>query len=96
MSPPADAASRTPTATPPRRPSEPLRSPPLVALRDAWRAPPRPPESPFRRHHSALERALGCSPTPGNRAELLIDGPATHAAMFDAIAAARDHVNIES
>ncbi len=43
-----------------------------------------------------MERAVGCGATPGNRAEILIDGPATHAAMFEAIAGARDHVNIES
>ena len=32
----------------------------------------------------------------GNRAELLIDGPATCAAMFAAIDGARDHINLES
>jgi cardiolipin synthase len=33
---------------------------------------------------------------PGNRIELLVDGPATHKAMNAAIAAARDHVNLET
>ena len=33
---------------------------------------------------------------PGNRLELLVDGPATHKAMNAAIAAARDHVNLET
>lgn len=48
-------------------------------------------------HHARLlTNALGDSPVDGNRAEILIDGPETHAAMFDAIAAARDHINIES
>ena len=32
----------------------------------------------------------------GNQARLLVDGPRTHRAMFEAIAAARDHVNIET
>ena len=32
----------------------------------------------------------------GNEARLLIDGPATHRAMLDAIAHARNHVNLES
>ncbi|HET9023219.1 MAG TPA: phospholipase D-like domain-containing protein [Burkholderiaceae bacterium] len=85
-----------PTAAPPRRPTSALRAPSLTALRDAWRAPSTPPGSPFQRHASLLERALGRSPAPGNRAEILVDGPATHAAMFAAIAQARDHVNIES
>ena len=33
---------------------------------------------------------------PGNRVELLFDGPATHKAMQAAILAARDHVNLET
>lgn len=33
---------------------------------------------------------------PGNRVELLVDGPATHQAMQAAIAAARDHVDLET
>ena len=42
---------------------------------------PAPPENPF---------------VGGNRARLLVDGPQTHRAMFEAIAAARDNVNIET
>ncbi|TAK83646.1 MAG: cardiolipin synthase B [Betaproteobacteria bacterium] len=34
--------------------------------------------------------------TQGNEARILVDGPATHAAMRAAIARARDHVNLES
>jgi len=49
-----------------------------------------------RRHTRVLRRALRAAPVPGNRVELLVDGPATHRAMFGAIAAARDHINIES
>jgi len=44
-------------------------------------AQPAPPENPF---------------VGGNQARLLVDGPRTHRAMFEAIAAARDHVNIET
>ena len=52
--------------------------------------------SPFERHARILERAIGATTVPGNRVDMLVDGPATHAAMFEAIANARDHVNIES
>lgn len=58
--------------------------------------PPRVRGEAERRHTRVLRRAMRCAPVPGNRVELLIDGPATHAAMFDAIASARDHINIES
>jgi cardiolipin synthase len=38
-----------------------------------------------------------CEPlVTGNRVDLLQDGPGTYAAMFEAIASARDHVNLES
>ncbi len=44
-----------------------------------------------------LEQEIVGSPlVVGNRVTLLQDGPATYKAMFAAIAAARDHVNIES
>ncbi len=49
-----------------------------------------------RRHTRVLRKAMRCAPVAGNRLELLIDGPATHTAMFDAIGSARDHINIES
>ncbi|WP_298234830.1 phosphatidylserine/phosphatidylglycerophosphate/cardiolipin synthase family protein [uncultured Azohydromonas sp.] len=46
--------------------------------------------------HLALEEALVGSPlVAGNRAQLLQNGPATYEAMFSAIRAARDHVNVE-
>jgi len=40
-------------------------------------------------------------PTPspvvaGNDAQILVDGPRTHQAMFAAMAAARDHINLET
>ncbi len=45
----------------------------------------------------ALEQAIVGSPLIlGNRVTLLQDGPATYAAMFAAIRAARDHINLES
>ena len=47
--------------------------------------------------HLALEQDIAGSPlVVGNRVTLLQDGPATYAAMFAAIEAARDHVNVES
>ncbi len=45
----------------------------------------------------ALEQAIVDSPLSlGNKVTLLQDGPATYAAMFAAIRAARDHVNLET
>lgn len=47
--------------------------------------------------HLALEEAIVGSPlTTGNRVTLLQDGPATYRAMLAAIAAARDHINLET
>ena len=47
-------------------------------------------------HAHALVAGL-CEPmVTGNRVDLLQDGPGTYAAMFEAIANARDHVNLES
>ena len=48
-------------------------------------------------HHLAREEAIVGSPlTTGNSVKLLQDGPATYRAMFDAIAAAKDHINLET
>ena len=47
--------------------------------------------------HLALEQAIVGSPlTTGNEVLLLQDGPATYQAMFAAIQAARDHINLET
>ena len=47
--------------------------------------------------HLALEQAISDSPLlAGNKVQLLQDGPATYAAMFAAIGAARDHINMET
>ena len=46
--------------------------------------------------HLALEQAISDSPlSSGNKVELLQDGPSTYRAMFAAIEAARDHINLE-
>lgn len=48
-------------------------------------------------HHLAREAAIVGSPlTAGNRVRLLQDGPATYQAMYAAIMAARDHINMET
>jgi cardiolipin synthase len=48
-------------------------------------------------HHLAREAAIVGSPlTTGNRVRLLQDGPATYQAMYAAIMAARDHINMET
>ncbi|MDP3585258.1 MAG: phospholipase D-like domain-containing protein [Thiobacillus sp.] len=48
-------------------------------------------------HHLAREEAIVGSPlTAGNRVHLLQDGPATYQAMYAAIMAARDHINMET
>jgi cardiolipin synthase A/B len=47
--------------------------------------------------HVALEQAIVGTPlTAGNRVLLLQDGKATYRAMFSAISAATDHINLES
>ncbi|MES2958890.1 MAG: cardiolipin synthase [Pseudomonadota bacterium] len=47
--------------------------------------------------HLALEEAIVGSPlTTGNEVRLLEDGPATYRAMLAAIAAANDHINMET
>jgi len=47
--------------------------------------------------HLALEQAVSDSPLlTGNRVRLLEDGPETYRAMFTAIMAARDHINMET
>jgi cardiolipin synthase len=45
----------------------------------------------------AAQRALPANPfVGGNEAGLLVDGPRTHRAMFEAMSRARDHINIQS
>lgn len=48
------------------------------------------------RHIAAMETVLRSPIVIGNRADLLVDGPATHKAMFASIKSARDNINLES
>jgi len=55
------------------------------------------PETAIFERHLANEQAIVGSPlTIGNQVTLLQDGPATYRAMFAAIEAARDHINMET
>ncbi len=57
----------------------------------------RSPNTDIFARHLALEEAIVGSPlTTGNQVILLQDGPATYQAMFAAIAAAKDHINLET
>lgn len=57
----------------------------------------RGPETGIFERHLAIEEAVVGSPlTVGNQATLLQDGPATYRAMYAAIEAARDHINLET
>jgi len=47
--------------------------------------------------HTAVVESITESPlTKGNKVSLLIDGPATYAAMFEAIRSAKNHINLET
>jgi len=48
------------------------------------------------RHLAQVENALDAPLVRGNDGSVLIDGPATHRAMFAAIASARNHVNLQT
>ena len=50
----------------------------------------------FQRHLALEETIVGSPLTTGNQVLLLLDGPATYQAMLAAIAAARDHINMET
>jgi cardiolipin synthase len=50
----------------------------------------------FSRHLAVEEAIVGSPLTTGNAVRLLQDGPATYSAMLSAIAAARDHINMET
>lgn len=57
----------------------------------------RSPDTGIFTHHLAREEAIVGSPlTTGNQVHLLQDGPATYQAMYAAILAARDHINMET
>jgi cardiolipin synthase len=82
----APAASRPPAGRgrPVAVPATPTRPP----------MPPAPTDASV--HAAALVRSLGRPLLGGHRVDLLLDGPETYAAMFEAIAQARDHINLES
>jgi cardiolipin synthase len=44
----------------------------------------------------AIDRAAGARPVPGNKVQILIDGPAAYEVMFDIIATARRHIHFEN
>lgn len=48
------------------------------------------------RHIALVESVSGSPLVAGNKATLLIDGPATYAAMYKAIQNAKDHINFET
>lgn len=48
------------------------------------------------RETAVMESVSGSPLIKGNKVNLLVDGPATYAAMFKAIKAARDHINMET
>ena len=57
----------------------------------------RSPETSIFDRHLALEEAIVGSPlTTGNDVRLLQDGPATYAAMFASMRAAKDHIHMET
>jgi cardiolipin synthase len=54
------------------------------------------PTDMLERYNAVIESVSGSPLTSGNKVTLLIDGPATYAAMFKAMENARDHINIET
>ena len=54
------------------------------------------PTNVFERHLALEEAIVGSPLTTGNAVRLLQDGPATYQAMFAAILAAKDHINLET
>jgi cardiolipin synthase len=54
------------------------------------------PTDMLQRYSAVIESVSGSPLTSGNKVTLLIDGPATYAAMFQAMEAARDHINMET
>jgi len=54
------------------------------------------PTDMLERYSAVIESVSGTPLTHGNKVALLIDGPATYAAMFKAMENARDHINLET
>lgn len=54
------------------------------------------PTDVLERHTAVVESVTESPLTKGNRVTLLADGPATYAAMFEAMQKAKDHINLET
>src|SRR5512134_3173277 len=54
------------------------------------------PTDVLQRFSAVIESVSGSPLTSGNKVTLLIDGPATYAAMFKAMENARNHINLET
>jgi cardiolipin synthase len=54
------------------------------------------PTDMLQRFAAVIESVSGSPLTSGNKVTLLIDGPATYAAMFKAMENAKDHINLET
>ena len=65
------------------------------ALMDRLKASGAPTDM-LERYSAVIESVSGSPLTSGNKVTLLVDGPATYAAMFKAMESARDHINIET
>jgi cardiolipin synthase len=73
------------------------RGPPPAQSAAVLRRLERPANTDLLAHHLAhVESSIAAPLVVGNDARLLVDGPATHRAMFEAIARARDHVNLQT
>ena len=74
-----------------------MRTAALVAAASLlWAGCGSPPVAEPARGGQVRDAPVGAPLVPGNDARLLVDGPATHRAMFQAIAGARDHVHLQS
>src|SRR3989304_3615333 len=54
------------------------------------------PTDMLQRYSAVIESVSGSPLTNGNKVTLLIDGPATYAALFKAMENAKDHINLET
>ena len=54
------------------------------------------PTDMLQRYNAVIESVSESPLTKGNKVTLLVDGPATYAAMFKAIRNAKDHINLET
>ncbi|MGD0237830.1 MAG: cardiolipin synthase B, partial [Syntrophorhabdales bacterium] len=54
------------------------------------------PTDMLQRYTAVIESVSESPLTKGNKTTLLVDGPATYAAMFKAVENAKDHINIET